>query len=330
MPSVPPPTVSIVVPVYNEIDVLAELHRRLTDALAGEEYELVLVDDGSTDGSRAMLLRLRAADLRVRPVFLSRNFGHQAAVTAGIDHAQGDAVVTIDADLQDPPEVIPVLLERWRTGAEVVHAVRHVRPGESRIRLATARSFYRVFARIGGLPNFASNAGDFRLIAGPALVALRELPERNRFVRGLASWVGYRQATIQYERDIRYAGVSKYPFRKSLRLAADGIVAFSTLPLRSAAVLGLVFSALAFVAIPVVIVLRLLGLYAVSGTASVHILVLLIGGLQLVFLGVIGEYLSRAYDEGKRRPIYLTTTPDRAVDGSAAPALAETSERDEL
>jgi len=318
--SAPLPTVSIVVPIYNEIEVLAELHRRLTDTLSGEEYELVLVDDGSTDGSRAMLLRLRDADPRVRPIFLSRNFGHQAAVTAGIDHAQGEAVVTIDADLQDPPEVIPVLLARWRAGAEIVHAIRHVRPGESRVRLGAARAFYRVFARIGGLPDFTRDAGDFRLMAGPALAAIRELPERNRFIRGLASWVGFRQATIEYERQPRFAGVSKYPFRKSLRLAADGIVAFSTLPLRSAAVLGLVFSVIAFVAIPVVIALRLLGLYTVSGTASIHILVLLIGGLQLVFLGVIGEYLSRAYDEGKRRPVYLTTSADRAVDPTPPPA----------
>lgn len=308
------PTLSVVVPVYNEIDVLPELHRRLTAAVEHEDYELVIVDDGSKDGTRASLLRLRAEDDRVRPVFLSRNFGHQAAVTAGIDHARGQAVVTIDGDLQDPPEVIPLLMARWRTGAEVVHAVRHVRPGESRLRLAAIRTFYRVFARIGGLDDFAANAGDFRLIAGPALVALRELPERNRFVRGLVSWVGYRQATVEYEREARYAGESKYPFTKLLRLASDGIIAFSTLPLRFAAVLGLLFSALAFLAIPVVAVLRLLGLYEVSGIASVHILVLLVGGVQLVFLGVIGEYIGRSYDESKRRPAYLTTPAELAVE----------------
>jgi len=310
----PSPTLSVVIPVFNEIDVLPELHRRLSAALAREDFELVLVDDGSTDGTRAALLRLRAADPRTRPVFLSRNFGHQAAVTAGIDHARGQAVVTIDGDLQDPPEVIPRLLERWREGAEVVHAIRHVRPGESAARLAAIRTFYRVFAHIGGPTDFPGNAGDFRLIAGPALVALRELPERNRFVRGLVSWVGYRQASIEYEREARYAGVSKYPLSKLIRLASDGIVAFSTLPLRFAAVLGMLFSGLAFLAIPVIVVLRLLDLYEVSGIASVHVLVLLVGGVQLVFLGVIGEYLGRAYDEGKRRPVYLTTPDELAVE----------------
>jgi dolichol-phosphate mannosyltransferase len=300
------PTLSVVIPVFNEIDVLPELHRRLSAALAGEDYELVLVDDGSKDGTRAALLRLRAEDPRVRPVFLSRNFGHQAAVTAGIDHARGEAVVTIDGDLQDPPEVIPELLARWRAGAEVVHAIRHVRPGESRLRLAAIRSFYRVFARIGGPDDFPGNAGDFRLIAGPALVALRELPERNRFVRGLVSWVGYRQASIVYEREARFAGVSKYPLSKLIRLGSDGIVAFSTVPLRFAAVLGALFSLLAFLAIPVIALLRLLDLYEVPGIASVHILV--------VFLGVIGEYLGRAYDEGKRRPVYLTTPDELAVE----------------
>lgn len=314
MTSAQPATVSVVVPVYNEIEVLPELHRRIVGALGGEHFELVYVDDGSTDGTRAALLRLKEADPRVRPVFLSRNFGHQAAVTAGIDRARAHAVVTIDGDLQDPPEVIPALLKRWREGAEVVHAVRHVRPGEARLRLAAIRLFYKLFARIGELKDYQGNSGDFRLIAGPALVAVRDLPERNRFVRGLVSWVGFRQASVEYEREERFAGASKYPLSKLVRLALDGVVAFSTLPLRFAAALGLIFSLLAFLAIPLVIVLRLLDLYKVSGIASVHILVLLIGGIQLVFLGVIGEYLGRAYDEAKRRPVYLTTTDELASD----------------
>lgn len=300
------PSISIVTPLLNEVDSLAELHRRLSSALEGENYELVLVDDGSTDGTRPALLRLSAHDARVRPVFLSRNFGHQAAVTAGIDHARASTVVTIDGDLQDPPEVIPRLLERWRAGAEVVHAVRHVRPGEPRIRLLAIRTFYRVFSRVGGLDSFYGNAGDFRLLAGPALIAVRDLPERNRFVRGLVSWVGYRQAVVEYEREERFAGVSKYPFSKLLRLALDGIVAFSTVPLRLATLVGVCLSALAFLAVPVIAVLRLFDLYEVPGIASVHVLVLLIGGVQLVFLGIIGEYLGRAYDESKQRPVYLT------------------------
>lgn len=317
--SEPRPTVSLVVPLYDELEVLPEFHRRVTAALADERFELVYVDDGSTDGTRAALLRLKASDPRVHPIFLSRNFGHQAAITAGIDHARGEAVVTIDGDLQDPPEVVPQLLARWRRGAEVVHAVRHVRPGESRWRLTAIRAFYRLFGRIGQLSAFQGDAGDFRLIAEPALTALRELPEHNRFVRGLVSWVGYRQASVEYEREARYAGRSKYPLRKLIALAGDGIVAFSTLPLRVATGVGFVFSALAFLAVPVVIALRLLDLYRVPGTASIHILVLLVGGVQLVFLGVIGEYLGRTYDEGKRRPVYLTTPDERAVDPDPGP-----------
>lgn len=278
---------------------------RVSEALRGEDYELVIVDDGSTDGSRELLVELAGRDPRLRSVRLSRNFGHQPAISAGLDQALGEAVVTIDADLQDPPEVIPELIARWRAGADVVHAVRHVRPGEPRARLLAIRAFYRVFGRIAGLPNFSPDSGDFRLIAGPALAAVRGLPERNRFLRGLVAWVGFEQETVVYERAARAAGASKYPAPKLVRLALDGIVSFSTMPLRMAAVMGIVFSGLAFLTIPVVVVLRLLDLYHVSGIASVHILVLLIGGIQLVFLGVVGEYLARTYDEGKQRPIYL-------------------------
>jgi polyisoprenyl-phosphate glycosyltransferase len=299
------PLISVVAPAFNELDTLQAFYARLTAALADEEYELVIVDDGSTDGTGVLLDQMATADDRLSPLHLSRNFGHQAAVTAGIDYARGDVVITIDADLQDPPEVIPRLLERWRAGADVVHAVRHVRPGEGRLRLFAIRQFYALFTRLARLETFPGNAGDFRLIGGPALAALRALPERNRFVRGLVSWVGFNQESVVYEREARFAGRSKYPLRKLMHLASDGLVAFSTAPLRMAAVLGLLFSAGAFAAIPVVIVLRMLDLYHVSGIASVHILILLIGGIQLVFLGVIGEYLGRTYDEGKRRPIYL-------------------------
>jgi dolichol-phosphate mannosyltransferase len=305
MPAHDPALISVVAPVYDEIETLPEFHRRLTAALAGERYELVLVDDGSTDGTGELLEQLAASDPRVRPVHLSRNFGHQAAVTAGLEAARGAAAVTIDADLQDPPEVIPKLLERWREGAAVVHGVRHERPGESRRRLFLIRRFYRLFDRLSGLSGFPGHSGDFRLIARPALDALNALPERNRFVRGLASWVGFRQDSVVYERDARYAGASKYPLTKLVRLAADGILSFSALPLRLAAWLGLAMSATAFVAVPVVIVLRLAGLYEVSGIASIHILVLLVGGIQLLFLGVLGEYLARDYDETKRRPVYV-------------------------
>ena len=297
--------VSVVAPVYNEVETLPEFHRRVTAALAGHEYELVLVDDGSTDGSAQLLERLAAEDPRVRPVHLSRNFGHQAAVTAGLEAARGAAAVTIDADLQDPPEVIPKLIEQWSAGADVVHGVRHERRGESKRRLFLIRSFYRLFDRLAGLGSFPGNSGDFRLISRPALDALNALPERNRFVRGLVSWVGFRQVSVVYERDARFAGESKYPLRKLFGLAADGILSFSAVPLRVAAWLGLAMSVTAFVAIPVVVILRLAGLYEVSGIASIHILVLLVGGIQLLFLGVLGEYLARDYDETKRRPVYI-------------------------
>jgi glycosyltransferase involved in cell wall biosynthesis len=307
--------ISVVAPVFNEIETLPEFHRRVTSALAGRRYELVLVNDGSTDGSAELLEELAASDPAVRPVHLSRNFGHQAAVTAGLDAARGAAAVTIDADLQDPPEVIPKLLEQWSAGADVVHGVRHERRGESRRRLFVIRAFYKVFNRLSGLSNFPGNSGDFRLISRPALDALNALPERNRFVRGLVSWVGFKQVSVVYERDARYAGSSKYPITKLMRLAADGILAFSALPLRAAAWLGLVMSATAFLAIPVVVVLRLVGLYEVSGIASVHILVLLVGGIQLLFLGVLGEYLARDYDETKRRPVYILGEAPSASDG---------------
>jgi polyisoprenyl-phosphate glycosyltransferase len=301
--------ISVVAPVYNEIETLPEFHRRVTSALTGHRYELVLVNDGSTDGSAELVERLAAGDPCVRPVHLSRNFGHQAAVTAGLDAARGDVAVTIDADLQDPPDVIPRLLDEWRRGADVVHGVRHERRGESRRRLIVIRAFYRVFDRLSGLSRFPGNSGDFRLISRTALDALNELPERNRFVRGLVAWVGFRQVSVVYERDARYAGTSKYPLSKLARLAADGILSFSAVPLRLAAWLGLAMSAVAFTAIPVVVALRIAGLYEVSGIASIHILVLLVGGIQLLFLGVLGEYLARDYDETKRRPVYVLGRP---------------------
>jgi polyisoprenyl-phosphate glycosyltransferase len=297
--------ISVVAPVYNEVETLPEFHRRVASALAGERYELVLVNDGSTDGSAELLERLAADDPCVRAVHLSRNFGHQAAVTAGLNTARGAVAVTIDADLQDPPDVIPRMLDEWRRGADIVHGVRHARRGESRRRLALIRAFYRVFNRLSGLGTFPGNSGDFRLISRPALDALNALPERNRFVRGLVSWVGFSQVSLVYERDARYAGSSKYPLRKLVGLAANGILSFSAVPLRLAAWLGLVMAVVAFIAIPVVVILRVAGLYEVSGIASAHILILLVGGIQLLFLGVLGEYLARDYDETKRRPVYI-------------------------
>jgi polyisoprenyl-phosphate glycosyltransferase len=299
------PELSVVAPVYNEANGIAEFCRRVASALDGEDYELVLVDDGSRDDSVAVITALRSNDERVRLITLSRNFGHQAALSAGLDAARGQAVVTIDSDLQDPPETIPELVAAWRGGADVVHAVRHVRPGEPRLRVAAIRLFYRLFTRLVDLPDYPGHSGDFRLLSRRALDSLVALPERNRFLRGLSAWVGYQQVVVQYERSPRYADSSKYPFRRLLRLATDGIVSFSVVPLRLASLIGILFSLVAFIAIPVVVILRLLGQYEISGVASIHILVLLIGGIQLIFLGVIGEYLARSYDEAKRRPLYV-------------------------
>ena len=299
------PEISIVAPAYNEEAGLVEFCRRVAQVMAEHDYELIVVDDGSADRTPAVLADIAAADPRVRVARLSRNFGHQAALSAGLTLARGDAVVSIDADLQDPPEVILRLIERWRAGADVVHAVRHVRPGEPRLRLLAIRVFYSAFGRISGLENYPGNSGDFRLISRRALDEVIALPERNRFVRGLVSWVGFRQEAVEYEREERFAGASKYPFAKLAQLAADGVISFSTLPLRLTALVGLICSFIAFLAIPVVVGLRLAGLYEVTGVASIHILVLGLGGLQLTSLGIVGEYLARAYDESKARPAFI-------------------------
>jgi dolichol-phosphate mannosyltransferase len=237
---------------------------------------------------------------------LTRNFGHQAALTAGLDHAAGNVVVTIDADLQDPPELISKLLSRWHEGADVVHAVRETRAGEPWWRLALIRSFYRVFGRFAEIESIG-NSGDFRLLDRRAVEMLEQMPERNRFLRGMTVWLGLEQDTVAYNRDARYAGETKYPLRKLAQLALDGIVSFSVVPLRIAAVLGLVVSAVALLAIPVVVGFRIAGEY-VPGIASVTIVLLLLGGFQLLTLGIIGEYLGRTYEEAKRRPIYMVRT----------------------
>ena len=297
--------VSVVAPVFNEESGITEFHRRLKDALSNERHEIVLVNDGSSDTTAEVLQTLAASDGNVRVITFARNFGHQAALTAGLERAKGDAVVTIDADLQDPPEVIPLMLERWRAGADVVHAVRRERAGEPPVRLALIRVFYWLLGRISELKTYPGNSGDFRLLSRRAADALNALPEHSRFLRGLVTWIGFRQETVEYDRDARFAGASKYPYRKLVQLALDGVLSFSVLPLRIASLLGLIVSALAGLAIPLVVVLRLVGLYHLTGIASVHILVLLLGGMQLVCLGVIGEYVGRAYDELKRRPVYI-------------------------
>jgi dolichol-phosphate mannosyltransferase len=267
------------------------------------QFELVLVDDGSTDSSPALLDELALADPRVRVVYLSRNFGHQTALTAGLDHARGDAVVMLDADLQDPPEVIPRMLDHWRAGCDVVYAVREEREGESRFKLATARWFYALFDKLAQV-ELQHNAGDFRLLDRQPLNALLSMRERSRFLRGMTVWVGYRQAAVPYRRDPRYAGETKYTLAKMLKFSLDAISSFSHRPLQLATLLGFMISTLAFIAIPVVIVLRVLGSY-LPGFGSITIAVLLLGGIQLIAIGIIGEYVGRIYDEVKDRPLYL-------------------------
>ena len=294
---------SVVAPVYNEEATLEPFYSRVCEALEGLRFELVLVDDGSSDSSPEILSDLASNDPRVHVVFLSRNFGHQTALTAGLDHARGDAVVMLDADLQDPPELIPRMLDHWRAGCDVVYAVRQEREGESRFKLATARWFYRLFDKLAQV-DLVHNSGDFRLLDRRPLDALLSMRERSRFLRGMTVWVGYRQAAVPYDRDPRYAGETKYTLSKMLRFSLDAISSFSHRPLQLATLLGFIVSTLAFIAIPVVIVLRILGSY-LPGFSSITLAVLLLGGIQLIAIGIIGEYVGRIYDEVKGRPLYL-------------------------
>ena len=298
---------SVVVPCFNEEAVLRETHRRLTSVLGSLQqldYELIYVDDGSRDRTPLLLQQLQAGDRRVRVVQFSRNFGHQIAVTAGVEHAAGDAVVLIDADLQDPPEVIEAMVARWREGHDVAYGVRTDRPGESAFKLATAKGFYRMINRLSETP-IPLDTGDFRLMDRKVVDALQAMPERDRFVRGMVSWVGFRQIAVPYRRDPRLAGESKYPLIKMVRFALDGVTSFSVQPLRAATWLGFAVSALAVVGIVYALALRLFTSDWVTGWTAMMIAVLFLGGVQLLSLGVIGEYIGRIYGEAKRRPLYL-------------------------
>ncbi len=295
--------ISVSAPVLNEEDVLERFYERVCAALEGHEFELVLVDDGSTDRTPEMLDELAEKDRRVRVIHLSRNFGYQPAVAAGLDNCSGDAVVTIDADLQDPPELIPELIAEWQQGADVVYAVRRERRGEGRVKLVTARWFSSLFRRLAEL-EIPANVGDFRLLSRRAVDALRAMPERNRFMRGMTVWVGFRQSSVPYDRDPRFAGDTRYKWRTLLRIALDGISSFSHVPLQIATLVGFAVSFIAFLGIPYVIVNRLIGFY-VEGVSTLLFAILLLGGIQLITLGIIGEYISRIYDEVKRRPLYV-------------------------
>jgi dolichol-phosphate mannosyltransferase len=317
---------TVVAPVFNEEATLATFHSRVCSALDGIPFELVLVDDGSSDGSAAALERIAAADPRVRIVYLSRNFGHQTALTAGLDHAAGNAIVMLDSDLQDPPELIVRMLDHWRAGCDVVYAVREHREGESRLKLTTARWFYRAFDWLAQV-DLEHNSGDFRLLDRRALDALLSMRERNRFLRGMTVWVGYTQAAVPYRRDPRYAGKTHFTVPKMLRFSLDAISSFSHRPLQLATMLGFLISTLAFVAIPIVIALRIAGSY-LPGFSSITITVLLLGGIQLITIGIIGEYVGRIYDEVKGRPLYLVRGTRNFVDEPAARARAAAAQRE--
>ena len=312
------PALSIVVPLYNEEDNVRPLVERIVSIIERlperPESEIILVNDGSTDRT---LDRIRE-ELQRRPnivlVNLSRNFGHQLAATAGVELAQGDAVVLMDGDLQDPPELIEQFVEKWRQGYDVVYAVRRTRKGESAFKLFTARLFYRTIKRLTKV-SIPVDTGDFRLMSRRVVDALKRTPERHRFLRGLVSWVGYNQTGVEYDRDIRHSGSTKYPLPKMMRFAIDGITSFSDVPLRFASYLGFVSSLIAFVYALIVVGFKLFGHnapYYTPGWASTIVAVLFLGGVQLISLGILGEYIGRIYDEVKGRPLYLISDIERS------------------
>lgn len=303
------PRLSLVIPVYNEQDTLPELDRRLRDLFAnlpwvGESWEVVFVEDGSTDDSRRLLVRMAEEESRYRLVAFSRNFGHQFAITAGVDRAEGDAVVVMDADLQDPPSVVAEMLEKHKSGYDVVYGVRKKRKGETWFKRLTAAIFYRIIRSITGVA-IPLDAGDFRLMSRSVVMTLRALREQHRFVRGMVAWVGFRQTAIYYDRDARFAGITKYPVGKMLKFAIDGITSFSILPLRVATWLGVFAAICAFGIGAWAIAARVLGLGTVSGWTTIMFAVSLGSSAQLLMTGVLGEYVGRIYEEIKRRPLYV-------------------------
>ncbi|OYW45969.1 MAG: glycosyltransferase [Sphingomonadales bacterium 12-68-11] len=325
------PKLSVVVPCFNEAEVIEITHGRLSSALKAitPSYEIIYVDDGSRDATPELLSAIQQADPNTRFIRLSRNFGHQIAVTAGIEYARGAAVVLIDADLQDPPEVIADLVAKWEQGYHVVYAQRAVRQGESHFKLWTARIFYRLINRLSEVP-IPLDTGDFRLMDRSVTTALKRMPERHRMLRAMTSWVGFRQVSVPYVRAERFAGESKYPLKKMIAFALDGIVSFSAIPLKVVTFFGFGFSALSALGILYALMMRLLTDVWVPGWTLIFISVMLVGGLQFIFLGVIGEYIGRIYSEAKGRPLYLVMQelgfepsppePGAAQTAAAAPA----------
>jgi dolichol-phosphate mannosyltransferase len=299
------PIYSVVAPVFNEQETVPHFYERVVPVMEslGESFELILVNDGSSDGSYGAMRDLAARDPRVGVIIFSRNFGHQIAISAGLDYARGDAVIIIDSDLQDPPEVIRELVARWKDGAEVVYAQRAARPGETRFKLVTAAAFYRLIERITSV-KIPRDTGDFRLLDRRVVNALVAMREHHRFMRGLSSWVGFRQEAVLYNRHERFAGQTKYPLRKMVRFSLDAITSFSTIPLQLATSFGFILAGLSLVGILIAVIVRLFG-GAIQGQGTTISVVLFLGGIQLIFLGIIGEYLGRIYDEVRARPLYI-------------------------
>ncbi len=302
-----PPRISVVLPVFDERETLPELHRRLSAVLTalGEPFEMIFVDDGSRDGSAELLYRLQQSDHQVRVLRLSRNFGHQTAISAGIDHARGDAIVLMDADLQDPPEELPALLDHWRQGAQVVYAVRQQRKEAWPMRAAYS-FFYRLLRQLANV-EIPLDSGDFCVMDRCVADVLRQMPERNRFLRGIRSWIGFRQVGVPYQRAARFAGRPKYNLFRLLRLAFDGFFSFSYVPLRLASLFGLVVSFLGFLLSLWTIYKRFTLPEFPSGFATIVVGMMFLGGIQLIALGVIGEYVGRIFDEVKQRPLYIVS-----------------------
>ena len=302
------PTFSLVVPVWNEEKIIPELYRRVVQTMdkTGEPWEMICVNDGSRDSSLQLLTQLHEQDPRIKILDFSRNFGHQIAITAGADFAEGQAVIVIDADLQDPPEVILDFIKKWREGYEVVYGQRTQRQGETWFKLTTAKIFYRLLKRITDV-EIPLDTGDFRLMDRRVVLAMRQLREQHRFMRGLSSWVGFKQIAVAYERAERFAGETKYPLSKMVRLANTAITNFSYLPLQLATYMGFVLAIISLLSMLIAIILRLSGSSFFLGQATTLVSVLFLGSIQLIVLGIIGEYLGRIYDEVKGRPLYIVS-----------------------
>ncbi len=306
--------ISIVIPAYNEQDVLEELHKRLTDVVDSvkHDFEVVYVDDGSTDNTLGVLELLKKSDPRVAIIELSRNFGKEIALTAGLDHAEGDATITIDADLQHPPELIPELIENWEGGVDVVYAVRSTREDETPVKRFFTNMFYSILGKMGTV-EISHNSSDYRLLSRSALDALLRIREQHRFMKGLFSWIGFSQKAIPYTPDKRYSGKTKWNYLSLWNLAIEAITSFSLLPLKIATYLGIFTALVAFIFAGVVIVKKILFGDPVPGYPSLMAAILFIGGVQLITIGIIGEYLGRVFDETKRRPLYFVKNYHPAV-----------------